>query len=88
MKRCRVPPTAWMTPWIVEGTPSVNMRALIGHSPISGAACTSLRGEPASSRTHYSVARYEVEETRSGTSRKCEEVRRQERVPAEGFERN
>ena len=88
MKSCRCSHTVGIEPWIAEGTPSVNMTAHICHSPISGQLATSLRGEPASSRTHHSMTRSDVEETRAGTSRKCEEVRRQERVSAEGFERN
>src|SRR5687768_7189517 len=57
-----------MEPWIVEGIPSVNMTAHICHSPISWQLATSLRGELASARTHHSITRYAVEETRSGTS--------------------
>jgi hypothetical protein len=88
MKSCRVQPHS------MDGTMDCRGNTVGEHDsahlsqPDSWQLATSLRGELASARTHHSITRYAVEETRSGTSANARACVVKRGYSAEGFERN
>jgi hypothetical protein len=88
MKSCRVQPHSMDGTMDCRRTPSVNMTALICHSPISDGACHLTSRCPRPPARIIPFRDMTSKRFEAGHHANARTVRRQERVSAEGFERN